>query len=146
MIKNLSEYFLPEQEFYLQSISYERIEKSIDQKEHSLNCIDNIRVNVYGKEKIRIIVTRSLNFDPEEMFSMSVSFGAILKFNPDKYEDYDWHNINLADEFKNNGDFVIGNLAARISLQIAQITSAFGQMPIVLPPTIAKAPVNAKQK
>lgn len=138
MISNLADYFLPEQEFYLHSISYERIEKSIDDEKHSLNCIDNIQADVYNKEKVRIIVTRTLNFEPEEMFSLSVSFGAILKFNHQKCDDYDWHNINVADEFKNNGGFVTRNLMSRISLQIAQITSSFGQMPLILPPEVAQ--------
>ena len=51
MIKNLSEYFLPEHEFYLQNISYNRIEKIADEEEHSLNCVDSIKVDVDGNDK-----------------------------------------------------------------------------------------------
>ena len=43
---------------------------------------------------------------------------------------------NLAKEFEKHGDFVLGNLMNRISLLISEITSSFGQSPIVLPPTI----------
>lgn len=142
MIKNLADYFLPEQEFYLQSISYERIDKNISQERHSLNCIDNIKVDVNNKENLRIIVTRTLNFDPEELFSLSVAFGAILKFNPEKCDEYNWAELNMAEEFKNYGGFVTGNLMSRITLQIAQITSSFGQMPLILPPEVAKNNIN----
>ena len=45
--------------------------------------------------------------------------------------------MNLAEEFRKNGQFVLGNLMNRISLLIAEITSSFGQAPIILPPSIA---------
>ena len=137
MIKNLADYFLPEQEFYLQNISYNRIENGSDSKKHILNCLDNISVDVKD-EAVRITVTRTLKFEPEELFTLTVSFGAILKFNPQKKSEYKWNEMNLAEEFRNNGDFVIGNLMQRITLQIAQITSSFGQSPIILPPNVAK--------
>ena len=137
MIKNLADYFLPEQEFYLQNISYNRIENGSDSKKHILNCLDNISVDVKD-EAVRITVTRTLKFEPEELFTLTVSFGAILKFNPQKKSEYKWNEVNLAEEFRNNGDFVIGNLMQRITLQIAQITSSFGQSPIILPPNVAK--------
>ena len=41
-------------------------------------------------------------FDPEEIFNLSVSFGVDLKFNERKAE-HDWMNINLAEEFRENG-------------------------------------------
>lgn len=82
-------------------------------------------------------VNRVLKFDPEEIFELSVSYGAILKFKHEKKEDYDWNNINLAEEFRENGQFVLANLMNRISLLIAEITSSFGQTPLVLPPSVA---------
>ena len=138
MIKHLSEYFLPEQEFYLQNISYNRIEKTVDEKEHSLNCVDSIKVDVDGKERVRVTVTRALYFEQNELFDLAVTFGAILKFNPVKKDEYKWHEINMAEEYRENGEFVTNNLVARISLLIAQITSSFGQMPLVLQPSVTK--------
>lgn len=137
MIQNLSEYFLPEHEFYLQNVSYNRTDNVIGQKEHTLNCFDNIKADVEGDE-VRITVTRSLEFEPNELFELSISFGAVLKFEPQKKKEYNWHEINMAEEFKNNGEFVTVNLMNRITLLIAQITSSFGQTPIVLPPSVAK--------
>lgn len=137
MIRNLADYFETEQEFYLDRIIYNRIDKNGEVvEEYSLNCIDNIEVDVYD-DFVKLTVKRVLEFEPEELFDLSVSFGAVLRFHEDKKGDYDWKKINLAEEFRENGQFVLGNLMSRISLLIAQITSSFGQAPIILPPGIA---------
>lgn len=137
MIDNLSNYFLPEHEFYLQNVSYNRIENNVDSEEHSLNCVDSIKVDVEGNDNVRVTVTRTLSFEQNELFELTVSFGAILKFEPTRKNEYNWHEINMAEEFRKNGEFVTNNLMARISLLIAQITSSFGQPPLILPPNVA---------
>ena len=139
MITNLSTYFLPEQNIFLHEINYSRIEEvqQYVREERLLNCSDHIEVRISGDEMVRIIVTRELFFDPQELFRLSVSFGADLKIDPQKNGEYKWDEINLAEEFKENGDFVTGNLMARITLMIAEITSAYGQQPIILQPEIA---------
>ena len=138
MIENLQEYFSPEQEIFLETISYKRIENSTEDhgQEFALLCQDNIKVST-NEKGVRVVITRSLVFDPEEIFTLSISFGADLKFNERKSE-YDWKNINLAEEFRENGDFVMANLMSRISLLIGQITSSFGQQPLILPTGLAK--------
>ena len=138
MIPNLQEYFKPEQEMFLDTINYKRIESQESDVEEKLTllCQDNVKVSV-DEEKVRIIITRSLIFDPEELFALSVSFGSDLKFNERKSE-HDWMNINLADEFRKNGDFVTIQLMSRITLLIAEITSSFGQQPLILPTALAK--------
>ncbi len=136
MISNLIDYFEAEQEFYLDKILYNRIDKKEQANEYSLNCIDNIEVAV-NENIVKLTITRALKFDPEEIFELSLSYGAILKIKKEKKEEYDWDKINLAEEFRENGEFVLGNLMNRISLLIAEITSSFGQIPLILPPTIA---------
>ncbi len=138
MICNLQEYFKPEQEIFLDTINYRRIENSGNELEQevALLCQDNIKASV-NDEGVRIIVTRSLVFEPEKIFVLSVSFGAELKFNNRKSEQ-DWMKINLAEEFMQNGDFVTTQLMSRISLLIGQITSSFGQQPLILPTMLAK--------
>lgn len=138
MICNLQEYFKPEQEIFLDTINYRRIENSGNELEQevALLCQDNVRASV-NDEGVCIIVTRSLVFEPEKIFVLSVSFGAELKFNNRKSEQ-DWMKINLAEEFRQNGDFVTAQLMSRISLLIGQITSSFGQQPLILPTMLAK--------
>ena len=138
MIKNLQEYFRPEQEIFLDTVSYKRIESSDRDfsQEFALLCQDNVKVSV-KEEGVRVVVTRSLIFDPEEIFTLCVSFGMDLKFNERKPE-HDWENVNLAEEFRENGDFVMVQLMSRISLLIGQITSSFGQQPLILPTALAQ--------
>lgn len=64
MIKNFSEYFLPEQEFYLHKVMYDRIDNITPKDEFVLNCADNINVEVSEKDEVRVIVTRTLSFEP----------------------------------------------------------------------------------
>lgn len=138
MIRNLSEYFKPELEIFLDTVSYKRIENVNDkcEQELSLLCQDNLKA-MLSEDGVRIIVTRTLMFEPEALFALNVSFGADLKFNERKVE-HEWTEINLAEEFGENGDFVTGQLMSRISLLIGQITSSFGQQPLILPSMIAK--------
>ena len=138
MIKNLSEYFLPEHEFYLHKIVYDRLDNVAQEETVPLNCADNINVEIKGNRGVKIIVTRSLYFEPDEIFRLSVAFGANLKFDSQKVSEYNWNEINLANEFRDNGQFVMDNLMSRISLLIAQITSSSGQQPLLLAPIIAK--------
>ena len=114
MIRNLSEYFKPELEIFLDTVSYKRIENVNDkcEQELSLLCQDNLKA-MLSEDGVRIIVTRTLMFEPEALFALNVSFGADLKFNERKVE-HEWTEINLAEEFGENGDFVTGQLMSRI--------------------------------
>ena len=138
MIRNLSEYFKPELEIFLDTVSYKKIENLNNkcEQELSLLCQDNLKV-MTNEDGVRIIVTRTLMFEPEELFALNVSFGADLKFNERKAE-HEWTEINLAEEFGEHGDFVTAQLMSRISLLIGQITASFGQQPLILPSVIAK--------
>nr|DAM90370.1 MAG TPA: Protein-export protein secB, Greek key beta sheet.35A [Caudoviricetes sp.] len=141
MIKNLADYFEEQQEFYLDKISYNRIEIGVQAPKHMLNCIDRIEANV-NEDIVKLTVSRTIKFDPEEIFKLTVIYGAILKFKKEKKEDYKWREIDLAKEFKENGGFVLENLISRTSLLIAEITSSFGQPPVILPPVVVTPKEN----
>ena len=132
MIKNLSEYFNPEYQYYLDSVHYTKLDTEAPVNTLKLDGEDHIEVQVLNKD-VKVTLTRIVGFKPEGVFSLTVSFGAILKFNEDKIHEYDWNTINLAEEFKLNGGFVLGNLISRIILLVGEITSSFGQQPIFLP-------------
>lgn len=139
MINNLFQYFKKEQQFYLESVKYERLEKSTqigEEKSFRLNCLDDLHVNVDDKN-IKLVVTRRLQFDPEGIFFLEVSFGAVLSFIPEKKHEVQWDEMDLEEEFRQQGAFVLGNLMNRISLLIGQLTSSFGQPPIITPPGMA---------
>ena len=145
MIKNLKDYFLPNQEYYLAKIFYQRIDTDTKEEEMTLNCTDNIKVDVDEKtEVVRVTAERILRFEPDYLFELTVSFGVILQFDSDKKGEYDWHDINLAEEFTANGEFALENLMSRISLQIAQITSSYGQAPLIMPSGIVKNSISGE--
>lgn len=140
MIDNLSSYFLPKQQFYLHSVSFERIEKSPSDTETvqsiTLTCNDNLSVNLdTNTDIVNLLITRSVSFSPDLFFHASVTYGAILKLNEKKTE-INWNAIDLAKELLQNGQFVTNNLLARITLLLGEITSSSGQTPLILPPQI----------
>ena len=102
MLNNLAEYFQDEQEIFLESIVYSKIDNLIT-ADFSLNCTDNINTQVLDKQGVKIIVTRTLEFEPESIFSLKVAFGAKLYFEESKANAIDWNKLDLADEFRENG-------------------------------------------
>lgn len=138
---NLAQYFESEHQIYLKKIHFEKLEliSEVETEEITLNCTDNITATLKENEGIELVLTRRLSFIPEQIFGLEVSFGVDLKFNKEKAKEIDWSEINLADEFKNNGNFVLDNVLSRISLLIAQITASFNQSPLIIPPNIPKA-------
>ncbi len=139
-MQNLGQYFMNEHQIYLKGINFERFDVILQPPngEITLNCTDNIVATVKDDEGVEIILTRKLTFVPEQLFGLEISFGADLKFVKEKAKEINWREINLADEFRDNGDFILSNLLSRISLLVAQITSSFGQTPLIIPPSMPK--------
>lgn len=139
-MENLAQYFKNENQIYLKGINFERLDM-IPQPangEITLNCTDNIVATVKDTEGVELVLTRKLSLVPKQIFELEISFGADLQFDEEKAKEINWREINLADEFRDNGNFVLSNILSRISLLIAQITSSFGQPPLVIPPSMPK--------
>ena len=142
MFTNLSKYFLPEYEFYLDEVKYNRL--PLLDESVNLICQDTINASVVDNG-VKLLVVRHLYANKGQLFDLSVSFGAQLTFDGKMAADIKWNEIDLAKEFKENGGFVLSNLLSRISMLVAQITSSFGQIPLVLPPMIPESStVNEK--
>lgn len=131
-------YFENEQEFYLEDISFKRLDNSEDNSEdvgeYALYCKDDLSV-FRNNNIVKVKISRNLKCIPEALFELTVSFGATLKLN-DKGLTKEWTEDDLKKEFCKNGQFVTSNLMNRISLLIAEITSSFGQTPMVIEPKI----------
>lgn len=135
-IENLEQYFSEEYQFYLKKIIFEKEDDAIRDGEISLNCTDSISANLNDVGGVQLIITRKLDFKPDNFFYLEVAFGADLIFDEKKKSEIDWTQVDLAREFKENGGFVLQNLLSRISLMISQITASFGQTPLITPPGI----------
>lgn len=137
-MNNLSDYFENEQEFYLDSITYSRIEHNTNKTEVKLICNDTIQANRSGDENVIVTVKRDIRFDPEILFKLSISYGVILHLIPEKKGEISWDELDLSVEFRDNGSFATANVFNKISLLIGEITGSFGQSPMIIPPQYMK--------
>ena len=115
---------------------YTRIEDEFTANVYQLNGVDTIETKLQ-EDCVKISVKRKLEFSPKSVFCLEITYGALLEFADEKGGEHDWENVNLAKEFKLNGQFVLDNLMRRISLLTAEITSSSGQAPIIIKPEIA---------
>lgn len=135
-MENLSSYFLPEQEFYLDDVRYLHKEKKSVTANYTLTCQDKVVTKDLDNDRLLVSVTRSLHFDPDDLFELSVTFCVVLAYSDSNKAKQDFEDIDLASEFIKNGQFALANIMVRLSLLIANITSSFGQPAIMTPPAI----------
>ena len=128
---DFSRYFLHEQQLFLDNVSYETLKLERATAEMKLNCKDTIVAQLMDTKGVKFTFNRTLSFEPDGLFFLSVTFGVFLKFNPVYYDEVMWKNMDLAGEFKTGCPQLLTNLMSRTSLLISEITSAAGQNPIV---------------
>ena len=138
---NFNEYFLRERKVFLENISYETVKTENKAPTRKLGCRDTVVAQLLLPTGVKFIFNRRLSFDPEALFTLSVSFGVFFRFDPAKYDEIDWKSVNLVGEFTRHCPAILADMTARTTLLVAQITSAAGATPIIAtpPPThIAK--------
>ena len=140
-MENFSSYFLPERRIFLENISYEALgAKAVREKGKRLDCKDSVVAQLRYQFGVKIVFNRRLTFQPEELFELSVSFAAELKFDPEKRDLVDWKSVNVAHEFQTGFPILFASLNARCTLLIAEITSAAGASPVIPLPAKNKMP------
>lgn len=140
MVKNINDYFENDFEFYLDKIDYSHKQKTSDTNEYSLNCFDRLETEEITENKLKVSITRSLVFDPDDLYTLSITFVVILKFNMNKKDELKRLSTDISKDLINNGQFFMSNIMARISLLISDITASYGQPPVITPPSMA--PIN----
>ena len=141
VMDNFNEYFLRERKVFLENISYETVKTETQSHTRKLGCRDTVVAQLLLPTGVKFIFNRRLSFDPEALFTLSVSFGVFLRFDPNRYGEIDWKSVNLVAEFTRHCPAILADMTARTTLLVAQITSAAGATPIIAtpPPThIAK--------
>ena len=141
---DFSRYFLHEHQIFLDNVSYEVIKLEKVKADVKLNCKDTIVAQLIEKVGVKVTFNRTVSFDPEGMFFLSVTFGVMMRFNPVYYDEIMWKNIDIAGEFKRGCPQLMTNLMSRTSLLISEITSASGQSPIVTPGALVIPKGDAK--
>lgn len=132
-------YFLHENQIFLDNVSYEMIKLEKASGDVRLNCKDTIVAQLAENVGVKVTFNRTMSFDPEGMFFLSVTFGVMMRFNPVYMSEIEWKSVDLAGEFKANCPALLANLMSRTSLLVSEITSASGQMPIVTPGGVVPA-------
>ena len=125
-------YFLPSNKTNLENISYELIESNPPQKgeQVKLNCKDTIVAKLTPKG-VKINLNRKVDFEPERIFVISVTFSVFLPFRDGAENEMDWKTVDVAGEFRRAGGPVLTSLMSKASLMIGQITAASGQNPLI---------------
>ena len=127
---DFNRYFLAERRIVLENVSYEvhPVQPSQNMK---LNGKDTIIAQIAGQAGVKVTYNRTLQFDPEGPFSLSVSFAVMLVFNPGTRDEIDWKTIDVANEFRKACPALVTTMMSRATLLVAEITSASGGAPII---------------
>ena len=130
-------YFLKESQVFLSHIDYDFLSFP-QQVDNKLSIKDTIGVYNLEDGKVKIEITRSLDLGAGKLFSLTVVFGILLRKNPFSENEIDWANINLAEEIKNANLPLVKNVMSKMCVLIAEITSSYGQVPVITPPQLIK--------
>ena len=128
---NFNRYFLAERRFILENISFETQRPSQGSGKYQLGVKDTIVAQLVGQTGFKVTYNRALRFDPEGPFTLSVSYGVMLVFNPGTRDEVDWRTIDVAAEFKKNCPQLCHAMSAKAALLVAEITNEATGSPVI---------------
>ena len=121
---NFNRYFLAERRIILENVSYETQRSQTGNLR--LNARDTIVAQLLGNAGVKVTYNRTLSFEPEGPFTLSVSFSVMLIFNPGTRGEIDWKTIDIAEEFKKNCPQLVQAMMTKSTLLVGEITNANG--------------------
>ena len=127
---DFNRYFLAERRIVLENVNYE-VHPVQPNGQMKLNGKDTIIAQIAGQAGVKVTYNRTLQFEPEGPFSLSVSFAVMLVFNPGTRDEVDWKTIDVANEFRKACPALVTTMMSRATLLVAEITSASGGAPII---------------
>lgn len=136
-MSNFDEYFTGGCSISLENVVYKKLDEI--EGEVTLNVKDALEIKEKHLDNIEIIISRNLSFSPYSLVDITVTFGVILELK-DKYVgdgqlDYELIKNELIDD----DCVIISIIMSRISLLISQLTSSYGERPIITPPSFMEA-------
>jgi len=129
---NFERYFLHEKKILLENISYETVKLEEKAEKVKMGVKDTIVAQLM-RNGVKINFNRAVNFEPEGIFSLSVTFSMLMLFDPTTKDEVEWKGMDIAGEFRKSCPHLMTALMSRTSLMISQITAASGQNPLVTP-------------
>lgn len=130
-MENFNGYFLKDRKIFLEYINYETVKTEKSGPQRKLGCRDTVVAQLIKPTGIKVIFNRRLNFEPEALFTLSVSFGVFLRFDPSRMDEVNWHEVNIVKEFTESCPAIMAEFNARATMLVSQITSSAGGCPIV---------------
>jgi len=135
--------FFEDVKYNLERLSYKAVKTSNNNKDISMKPVDESIIRNIDFKEIVISVSRTINFEPKSYFSLVVESGLILPLsqNDNKFVGTIDELISYTNE---HIDTIINNssIMETISLLISQISSSYGNTPIITPPFFVKAENN----
>lgn len=132
-MSNFDEYFTGGCSISLKNVVYKKLAEI--EADVSLNVKDNLDIHKEGSDNIELIISRNLSFTPYSMVDIDVSFSVFLELN-DKYKgDKQLDYTLIKKEILNKDSVIMSIIMSRISLLISQLTSSYGERPIITPPS-----------
>jgi len=128
---NFNRYFLAERRISLDNISFETQRPSAGSGKYQLGMKDTIVAQIMGQAGVKITYNRTLRFDPEGPFTLSVSYGVMLVFNPGTRDEVNWREIDVAAEFRKNCPQLCHAMSAKAALLVAEITNEATGSPVI---------------
>lgn len=130
--KRLKNFFLPNYQTYLKEIEFKRLDNNTEGLQQiNMNIMDDLDVNFEKEHKVGIVFSRQIIFQPSVLFTLKVSYGAILEL----YENI--KNIDadtIKQELIHSNQEPLTDIIARASQQISQISMSLGMSPIITQP------------
>ena len=123
---DFNRYFLAERRITLENVSYETQRPAVTSGQLRLAAKDTIVAQLFGNAGVKATYNRTLSFEPDGPFTVSVSFSVMLVFNPGTCGEIDWKTIDVAEEFKKNCPQLVQTMMTKSALLIAEITNANG--------------------
>ena len=131
---NYNEIFEKQGLLFLNDVSYELLTLEHNADNVKTVVIDDLKTDlIENNAKLRVIFTRKVVHEPQALFNLVVSVGAIFTFT-DQFVKNDIKRINFAEMLKANDNRLFINIISRTSQLISQITSSHGAVPLVTPP------------
>ncbi len=129
---NFGRHFLPVHPVKLANVSYETDTPKLENgAQVRLGVKDTVVAQVQAGRGVKVTFNRTLSFDPDGPFTLSVSFAVMLLFNPKTAGEVDWKAVDVATQFRQKCPALMQSMMSRAALLVAQITAADGGNPIV---------------
>lgn len=128
---NFNRYFLAERRISLDNISFETQPPSMGTGKYQLGVRDTIVAQIMGQTGVKITYNRMLRFDPDGPFTLSISYGVMLVFNPGTRDEVNWREIDVAAEFRKNCPQLCHAMSAKAALLVAEITNEATGSPVI---------------